>query len=252
MAACSGFSLEVQGTRNRRLGMRLPDRAPQVTPVIPPLGFLWRELWCDRSVQRAGMNWILRQWQRDLRGVVLDLGCGTDPSGVGKIARGNGASYIGLDIDLEVHPNVAADLNDPLPFGANVADTVVIANCFYIVRRPNRLLEEAHRILKPRGNVFLMAPLVWQYYPGPKDYWRFTAEAVELLLREAGFEEISIVSVGGRWTSSAHLISPFIHPGRSLRPLVHLAAVALDRLFAKLLPRVGPVPLVYCAKARRA
>lgn len=201
--------------------------------VTPPLGFLWSELWRDKSVQRAGMNWIIHQWQKDFKGLVLDLGCGNDPSEVGRISRENGAKYVGVDIDFGCQPEIAANLNDPLPIGSNAVDAVVIANCFYIVMRPGRLLEEAHRVLKPQGSIFLMAPLIWQYCPEPKDYWRFTAEAVDLLLREAGFSEIQIFSVGGRWASSAHLISPFIHPGRILRPLVHLTAVALDTSFRR-------------------
>jgi SAM-dependent methyltransferase len=235
---------------NNVLTSRVEPSPPRVTPVNPPAAFLWGELWRDKSVQRAGMNWLLRESQEDLKGVVVDLGCGPDPSGVGRISRGNGARYLGLDIDFECRPTIMANLNEPLPLASNIADAVVIAHCFYIVARPHRLLEEAHRVLKPRGSIFLVAPLIWQYYPEPKDYWRFTAEAVEMLLREAGFDGISIFSVGGRWTSSAHLISPFLHPGRILRPLVHLSAVALDRLFSKIMPRVGPVPLIYCAKAR--
>jgi len=98
----------------------------------------------------------------------------------------------------------------------------------------------------------LVAPLIWQYYPEPKDFWRFISEAVDLLLQEAGFKEISLAAVGGRWSSAAHLISPYVHPGRILRPLMHLVAVALDEFSRRVLPCVGAVPLVHCAKARKA
>jgi SAM-dependent methyltransferase len=220
--------------------------------VVPPLGFLPRELWRDKSVQRAGMNWVFLEWQKEFRGLVFDLGCGSDPSGVRDLARRGGARYIGVDISRNCKPTVAADLDLALPFADGVADAVVIANCFYIVRRPGKLLEETRRVLKQDGVLMLVAPLIWQHYPEPKDFWRFTSEAVDLLLQEAGFKEISLAAVGGRWSSAAHLISPYVRPGRILRPLVHLVAVALDELCRRVLPRVGGVPLVCCAKARKA
>jgi SAM-dependent methyltransferase len=157
-----------------------------------------------------------------------------------------------VDIDRSCKPTVAADLNLALPFADGAADAVVIANCLYILRHPARLLEEARRVLKQDGVVMLVAPLIWQFCPEPRDFWRFTSEAVNLLLQEAGFKEISLAAVGGRWSSSAHLISPYVHPGRILRPLMHLVAVALDELCRRLFPRPGAIPLVYCAKARKA
>ena len=197
------------------------------------------------------MNWVFLEWQEEFRGVVLDLGSGPDLSGMRDRARRGGARYIGVDIDPDCKPTVAADLDLPLPFTNGAADSVMIANCFYIVRQPGKLLEEVFRVLKPGGVVMLVAPLIWQYCPDPKDFWRFTSDAVDLLLQEAGFKDISLIGVGGRWSSSAHLISPYVHPGRILRPLLHLTAVALDELSRWILPRVGDVPLVYCAKARK-
>jgi SAM-dependent methyltransferase len=224
------------------------------THVVPPLGFLFRELWRDKSVQRAGMNWVLRQWQNEIRGTVLDLGCGRDPSGIRGMAVRNGASYIGADYSIGCQPKVVLDLNQPLPFADQSADTVVIANCMYIITRPEDLLREAQRVLRPAGTVIVIAPLVWQYYPEPKDMWRFTNQGVEFLLRSAGFDEVCIVAIGGRWSAAVHLISPFLQPGRIVRPVAHLVAVALDEVLPRLVPRfprAGDTPLVYCAKARR-
>ena len=224
------------------------------THVVPPLGFLLKELLRDKSVQRAGMNWVLLQWQNEIRGTVLDLGCGRDPSGVRGMAQRAGATYISADYDLKCRPKVALDLNQPLPFPDRSVDTVVIANCMYIVARPESLLREAQRVLRPAGTVVMIAPLIWQYFPEPRDMWRFTKQALEFLLQSAGFEDICIAGVGSRWSSAVHLVSPFLHPGRVLRPIAHITAVALDELLPRVVPHsppAGDTPLVYCVKASR-
>lgn len=231
----------------------VPNSRRSIGHVVPPVGFLLKEILRNKSVQRAGMNWVLLQWRNEIRGTVLDLGCGRDPSGVRGMAQNAGATYISADYDLKCHPKVVLDLNQPLPFPDQSADTVVIANCMYIVARPESLLKEARRVLRPAGTVIMIAPLVWQYYPEPKDMWRFTNQALDFLLRAAGFDEICIAAVGGRWSGAVHLISPFLHPGRIVRPVAHLTAVALDELLPRLVPRfpaAGDTPLAYCAKAR--
>ena len=56
---------------------------------------------------------------------------------------------------------------------------------------------EARRVLKPGGRLFLTVPQSWEIHEAPRDYFRFTRYGLEMILRGAGFEELSIVPRGG-------------------------------------------------------
>ena len=62
---------------------------------------------------------------------------------------------------------------------------------------PERVLCELGRVLAPGGRFLLVAPLQWEEHQQPHDYGRFTRFALDRMLRQAGFTDISIQPVGG-------------------------------------------------------
>jgi SAM-dependent methyltransferase len=220
-------------------------------PFWPPFWHVARELWRDKSINGIGMRWLFRQWQSEIQGIVLEAPCGKPTSRI-PFSNHRVDMYVGVDINEEHLPTVVADLDKSFPFQDGVANAVIIANSLYLFPNPQKILVEIKRVLHPGGVVMLVVPLVWQYYPDPKDYWRFTGEGLEYVLEQAGFEDITIVPIGGRWTAAAILVSPFFHPGRIVRPLVNILCVLLDRFVRWAFPFVALTPLSYCAKARKA
>ncbi len=97
---------------------------------------------------------------------------------------------------------------------------------------------ELSRVLAPSGRLLVVAPLQWEEHQQPHDYGRFTRYALDRLLKQAGFTDISIQPVGGifRLISRRLLNALQFFPG----PLMIVAAVFFAPP-ALLLPLLDPL-----------
>ncbi|HUP27203.1 MAG TPA: methyltransferase domain-containing protein [Chloroflexia bacterium] len=69
------------------------------------------------------------------------------------------AGAVTLDINPRVEPDVVWDLNDfPYPFDDDTFDVVQCEHVLEHLRDVVRVMEELHRILKPRGRVWVRVP----------------------------------------------------------------------------------------------
>lgn len=91
--------------------------------------------------------------------------------------------FIGLDMRAGPGVDMVANV-ESLPFADASVGTVVALNTFEHVRRFWRGFEEIHRVLRPDGALFVMMPFSWEIHNHPNDYWRFTPEALHVLLEE--------------------------------------------------------------------
>lgn len=110
--------------------------------------------------------------------------------------------YCGLDLGIGDHAwdysrlDVLGDL-ETLPFPDATFDAAINIVTLEHVLDPERVICELGRVLRPGGRFLLVAPLQWEEHQQPHDYGRFTRYALDRLLRQAGFTEISIQPVGG-------------------------------------------------------
>src|ERR1035438_6599984 len=112
-----------------------------------------------------------------LRYVALDLAVGD--------AQWN---YAGLDLlgDLECLPLADATFDAAL-------NVVTLEH----VRRPQVVIQELARVLRPGGRLLLVAPLEWEVHQAPHDYFRYTRHGLEHLLSTAGLRTGRLEPVGG-------------------------------------------------------
>jgi SAM-dependent methyltransferase len=157
---------------------------------------------------------------------VLDAGAGE-----GRYKKWfDGRRYIGVDLGIGDAAwnysglDVIADLQ-ALPFPAATFDGALNVVTLEHVREPACVLRELSRALKPSGRLLLVVPHEWEEHQQPHDYYRYTRYGIEYLLRNAGFDPISIQPVGGyfRLLSRRLLNGLQFFPG----PLLLVAAIFL-------------------------
>jgi SAM-dependent methyltransferase len=160
-------------------------------------------------IDRLSFNWLIlknhnikvQKYLNKISGVVYDFGCGTKPyeEDILKIAD----KYIGIDwsnTPHELKADIVADLNEKLPLDDAVADTVISYQVMEHLREPQNMLNEAHRVLKKDGNIFLTVPFQWWIHEAPYDYYRYTQYGLKYMFEKAGFRDIHIEPHGGFFT----------------------------------------------------
>ncbi len=105
------------------------------------------------------------------------------------LAVGDAAwNYAGLDLlgDLE-----------SLPLGDATFDAALNVVTLEHVRRPQAVIVELARVLKPGGRLLIVAPLEWEVHQAPHDYFRYTRYGLEHLLTSAGLKTRRLEAMGG-------------------------------------------------------
>lgn len=126
--------------------------------------------------------------------MMLDLGCGQSKK----------EGCIGVDIKKHTKADIFADLEHfPYPFKDNSVDEIwlwgVLEHLFY----PREAVNEAHRILKPNGKIYINVPFFQPVHSGTDthfdghDYCRYT----EFWLMKAlsGFRDVKITNLSGKF-----------------------------------------------------
>jgi SAM-dependent methyltransferase len=158
---------------------------------------------------RRAHNWIiydigdryLLQHSHRFKGTLYDLGAGQSP--FKSFFLMHAQRYVAVDWSGSFHKteaDIAADLNEPLPIGSGVADTVVSISVMEHLCEPQTMLNEAYRILKPGGQLVLQVPWQWWIHEAPYDYFRYTPYGLRYMLKKAGFVEVEVEAQSGFFT----------------------------------------------------
>ncbi len=149
----------------------------------------------EASIEDAAANFA-KQLPRGAR--VLDAGAGEGDYKHHFAAQ----RYCGLDLGIGDQKwdysrlDVLGDL-ETLPFPDATFEAAINIVTLEHVLHPAKVICELSRVLAPGGRLLLVAPLQWEEHQQPHDFGRFTRYALDHLLRQAGFAEISIEPVGG-------------------------------------------------------
>jgi SAM-dependent methyltransferase len=186
-------------------------------------------------------NWaVVARHANRCHGDLLDIGCGDKP--YERLLLPHVERYIGLEHPATIHRKDRVDVwGDAahLPFAANTFDTVCAFHLLEHTETPDRVIAEAHRVLRPGGTVLLSVPFLWGIHEAPRDFYRFTPFGLEYLLRSNGFVGVIVEPLGGFWMTaglrfSYHLQRFARGPAIPILRIVQCAAqvlvLALDRL----------------------
>ncbi|MEY4938634.1 MAG: hypothetical protein RIQ93_369 [Verrucomicrobiota bacterium] len=195
---------------------------------------------------RRGLARGLRELLPELRGEVLDVGCGRMPYR----ERVPAARYVGVDIDTPVTRELAAaDVfydGRTLPFADASFDGALCSQVLEHVFTPDDFLREIARVLRPGGTLVLTVPFVWDEHEQPHDFARYSSFGLRALLERNGFEVVkhgksmadarAVAQVASAW-----LFKATRSRSRAINFLVQLALLApvniAGALAGALLPR---------------
>lgn len=152
-------------------------------------------------------NWtFIKENAKNIAGDVIDIGCGSSKYKDEILKINKVKSYTGLDFIKNPTVDIVADLNGKLPIKNNMFDTAICISVLEHLLEPEAALKEIGRILKPGSYLLFSTPWIFPYHAVPSDYYRFSRQAVEYLLRKSGFEIVYLSSSGGRW----RIVSTFL------------------------------------------
>jgi SAM-dependent methyltransferase len=175
------------------------------------------------------------------KGILYDLGSGESP--FRDFFLQYAEQYIAVDWSGSFHTtnaDIAADLNKPLPIESEVADAVVSLSVLEHLCEPQMMLNEAFRILKPRGGIVLQVPWQWWIHEAPYDYFRYTPYGLKYLFQKAGFVNILVEAQAGYFTTTVlkwnYFTRRFIRGPKPLRWLIKAILLPFWYLGQKIAP----------------
>ena len=203
-----------------------------------------------KTLARSLMNHALSNIR--LSGKVLDLGGGGNPSYLTYFKKDDDYVRKIIDIDKKRRDAIDIDLETArIPFEDGSMDMVLMLNLLEHIYSYKHVLTESQRVLRPRGEVIGFVPFLINVHRDPHDFFRYTDEALEKMLKDAGFSSISVTPLG---------YGPFCVSYNTLVSVLPTIAVfwllpisfLLDRIVAVFRPRLHErFPLGYLFTARK-
>ena len=157
------------------------------------------------------IGWLAEQiaWElgglKPRDGLIVDIGAG-DGARLKRLRHSGWTQVAGVEPDPQAVKAARAasiDVNvgsaEAVPMGDNSADAVLMHHVIEHVRDPRKAFVEAHRILKPGGELSIVTPNInsigrerwggfWRGFEAPRHLTIFTLAALDMLARDTGFE----------------------------------------------------------------
>lgn len=174
---------------------------------------------------RKALYRAMKEFGRDIRGRVLDVGCGARP--YEHLVQAT--HYVGLEIPGR--KSVRADVlygGGGFPFADCSFDAVICNQVLEHVFRPDAFLREIARVLTERGRLLVTVPFVWDEHEQPRDYARYSSFGLAALLQQNGFSILQQRKTAGDARVLFQLLNAYLYKLTATRnPYVNFAAALL-------------------------
>jgi len=139
--------------------------------------------------------------------VVYDIGS--------KNARGgyfggapSGATVVCIDIQPGPGVDIVADAQNMPQIPSESADCVLLVSVLQHLPSPQKAIDEAFRVLRPGGVIYVTVPFIFVYHRDPEDFNRFSVPGLEFLCSR--FERITSGSIRGPASIFCDLLIRFL------------------------------------------
>lgn len=153
------------------------------------------------------------------QGQVLDLACGTGTLLNNLLPFVPAENLFGIDVSTEMltvareklptEVNLSVGSGDHLPFAEASFEQVISTSSFHYFRKPEQVLQEARRVLKPEGHLlitdwcrdYITCWLLDRYLQwfNEAHYHTYSTQELQTLLQQANFRQNSIESYKINW-----------------------------------------------------
>ena len=194
---------------------------------------------------RKGLLENIRYFSPQIRGRLLDVGCGTKP--YKQLFKDT--EYVGLEIDTpQNRANKNADLfynGNEFPCEDSEFDSVITSQVLEHVFNPKEFLKEIRRVLKNNGTLLLTVPFLWEEHEQPFDYGRYSSFGIAHLIKESGFEIIEQRKSVTGWKVISQITNSYIRrkfrvKNRKLRLLINAVLFGFVNITGVLLAYILP------------
>jgi SAM-dependent methyltransferase len=193
--------------------------------MISEFKFLVKQIWQGSSILRAFLNLRLRQ--ETLVGKTIDIGGGKNSDYLSFMKKTSGVDFFSFDIKTGAQIDFE---KDRLPTADGFYDTVLFLNVMEHIFNYQHIANEVVRITKPSGRLVGFVPFLMWYHADHRDFFRYTHEALEKILKEAGAKEITIEAIGqGPFLAAAQMI--LLSIPKLLRVPVFVALLFCDWIY---------------------
>lgn len=145
-------------------------------------------------IGRSGLLKSLRRFAPEMRGSILDLGCGTKPY---EELFSNATSYLGCDVEYSktFYTDSKVDCvydGKHLPFADKEFDCIVSFETFEHIFNLDEVMREIHRVTKPSGSLLISIPFGFPEHVEPYDFARYTSFGIQHILKQCGYEIVNV------------------------------------------------------------
>ena len=164
------------------------------------------KLFADLQVCSASRD--AAAWLAQRRGSILDVGCGDQPYArfVPKTCR-----YVAIDQEdlsedfkMERYSRVIYYAGPAFPVADAAFNSIFHTEVLEHVYETSGFLIECRRVLTPGGEMFFTVPFQARCHFKPHDYFRYTPAALQRMLADAGFVDVTVAPRGNDITVAAY------------------------------------------------
>lgn len=135
----------------------------------------WHSQWLAGSTLYAPLRAALS----DVRGSVLDVGCGSKPY---ESWTPGATRYIGIDVTAGPAVDIVISRGQPWPLADDSFDAVLCTQVFEHASDLDHALSEIARVLRSGGEAIFTAPFIYNEHDARHDYRRFARRGLEDLV----------------------------------------------------------------------